>query len=147
MKKIMSLLILLSALVSGCKKDDEQNLDPNAVTDDEIRLNVTITAPGIEPTDSYKVVGNFHQPNYYNPAGGMSLRKKEGNIYTIDIKTAEIVDSPSEMVFMIFRNATFPEVSETCQTIQDRRLPLAANKGKEVNITVPAFKGTGSCPP
>jgi hypothetical protein len=147
MQKMMHMLILLSALMIGCKKDDQITPPASELTNDEVRLTVTIAAPGIQPTDTYSVVGGFPNPNYFNREGTKRLKKNDDGTYSIDIKKADLFDGDTQLQYIIYRNQTMEEVDANCVQMLNRILKVGDNLGKEVKITVAAFKGTGSCPP
>jgi hypothetical protein len=140
-------LVVLLLLLPGCKKDQAAP-DPNAIRSTAVRITATIKAPGTESTDVYAMVGNFSRPNYYNIAGKLyEMKKQPDGTYRIDITKEDIVDTPERLHYLISRNSQFIERNADCSVKVERLISMPGSLGKEVKITVDAFRGTGSCPP
>lgn len=144
-----SAIILISAFaIASCSEEDTA---PKVTTDviaaDEIRLSVDIKAAGIAATDVYHLAGSFTAPNTWVENGPYTLTKTEDGKFYIDLK-ASMIDGGKELQFKLQRNGkwTYVEKSATCAEIDNRVLTVAGNLGKEVKITVDAFRNTGSCP-
>ena len=148
-KLTKSAIILLSAVtIASCS---EEETTPKVTTDeiaaDEIRLSVDIKAPGVATTDVYHLAGSFTAPNTWVENGPYTLTKTEDGKFYIDLK-ASMIDGGKELQYKLQRNGkwTYVEKSAACAEIDNRVLAVTGNLGKEVKITVDAFRNTGSCP-
>jgi hypothetical protein len=134
-------------LLSGCKKDDNEAPDPNAIPKNTIRITADIKAPGIQPDDVFRVAGTFPRPdNNYNLASSYVLKKQADGTYRIDIPTERMIEAAeNRFLFFISRNGKFAELKANCQPIE-HEIWKPHYLGKEFKITVEAFQGTGNCP-
>jgi hypothetical protein len=142
-------LVALPLLVmSGCKKDKEENTDPNVIPSTSIRIRATINAPGVQPNDVYRVAGLFARPNQWsNLANSYIMGKDADGTYSITIASESMLGDPEpKFFFRISRNGQFEERTANCEGAV-HEIWKTHYLGKEFKITVDAFQGTGSCPP
>lgn len=133
-------------LISSCKKEEEKP-DPDAIPPHAIRITAAINAPGVQPSDVYRVIGLFERPNQYsNLANNYIMSKKADGTYSITISgDAMLEDPPSTFRFFVSRNGQLAERDANCQPIE-HSFWKPHHMGKEFKITVQAFQTTGNCP-
>ncbi len=142
----LSLIFTLSFLfTTGCKK--EENTDPNAIPATSIRVTATITAPGVQPDDVYRVAGLFARPNQFSNLANMYIMDKQtDSTYSITIPSESMLGDPEpKFFFRISRNGQFEERNATCEGVV-HELWKTHYLGKEFKINVEAFEKTGNCP-